>query len=1438
MSAATSSSGLPRSRRTNGRGLLGRAAIAVTTAIGLTVLSSPVTMAATATPTPTPSGSTAPAQADQKPADSATGKAIHDALAKAKATGKPVTIDALTTESSESVASPDGHTVTANTHAQDVRTKRDGGWKNLDTTLRTGSDGTLAPAVTSQGLTLSGGGTGPLATITTADGKKLSVSAPFALPKPTLDGATATYASVLPDVDLQVSALPDGGWRDVIVVKTAAAAADPRLRTLHFPVKAAGLKVANDQAGNVSITDENGKERMHAPTPFQWDSAEVAPPAPQLKSAKAAPKSLFAAPGAVERRSATEKSTAKDPGDGATVSTMAIKATETGIDLTPDQATFGKGAGPWYLDPTVSANATRQVNAQVQENHKDTANVNTLSSLGIGYCGYSDCTGYGRYRSYYQLGIPSVLFSDSSRGTATISSATMYVPVNSAAAPGTNSPINLYDTPQFSGTTTWNNQPCGTGNMNGCNKVGTYWITGTGTMNYDVTWWMQHAADNRWNNWTVGFAPDNEGEKLYRHHLGADPNIAINYDITPTIWYPRTTPTPGYNADPVMGDTHNDCQTPGGAAWYQPGWVGANQNIYLHTSSWSPIGTGLDTTFRMWDDNDSNAGQTPHTGPIGSYNGDAAVSVGGLADGHRYGWTANVSDGWLTSGETPWCYFRVDKTAPAVTISSTDFPASGTLNVVPKKKVRESGTFTVTATDPAPANGLAASGVACTRWTTDPTPVTGWSCNDAGVIKGSTGTFNFTPTTWGTNILFAQSMDVAGNYSQPFPYTFYAPWDPVTGAAVPGDLSGDGRADLLQADGAGNLRVMPADTDPTIAQAAPLGLSPLNGTVPVGWQNVQTTHRGALRSMGVDDAFAWTNVTAEMAKNLYLYQNKGDGTFKDAGVLTKPTTWADPVTGATLPSAPAGWTGDWSKTTQILALGALKAPVSSSDSIASKNQTSLLAVENGNLWLYRADTTNSLDAAAVKVSGTGNWANFDLINPGTASGTAQPTLWSRDRADGTLRAYDIKVKTDGSGTLDLSALADPKGAAARTIGTYTVAKYPQIGAADATKDGIADLWAIDTNKHLQFWTGKTSGGTTATPVSSFDTNSSDQGDTRAPVDRIALSTSSGGITQDAYGKTPGTVKGGVTFGADTVNGKATNVAKFNGTDGEIDFNNLKVDTTKSFSISLWTKADQLTDGVVISQDNTQDSGFMVWPATLGDGYVNWHLGMSVEDSGAWPYDTTNLRNAAARVRVGEWTELTISYNSVTNQTTLFVNGALASTGYHSTKLAPAGSIVLGRYKYQSRANNFYSGSIADVVINDYAITPGSLTGPIVSDAAKAKCIDDNNNSTTNGTVIQVWDCVGVAAQQWTAQQDGTVQINGKCMEATAAGTAAGTKIELWDCNGGAHQKWHIRPDGSLLNPNSNRCLDIPNVNVANGNQLQLWDCNGTNAQRWLTRPLG
>ncbi|WP_104818977.1 ricin-type beta-trefoil lectin domain protein [Kitasatospora sp. MMS16-BH015] len=1419
----------------------------VTTALGLGLLGAPAALAATAVPGPAPT-----VNAGEQSAQTGIAKAVYAAKAKAKATGKPVTIDELTTESTETSANPDG-SLTSTSHAQAVRAKRGSGWADLDATLHANADGTVTPAVTGAGLSLSGGGTGPLATVTTADGKKLSVGAPFALPKPTLDGATATYASVLPDVDLRVTALPNGGWRDVIVVNTAAAAANPKLAKLHFPIETTGLGVATDKAGNVTLKDSAGTVRMHAPTAFQWDSALPAPAAPGYHP-QAKLRSAFAAPNAVDTPP-VGSSTAAEPGDAATVGTMTTTATATGMDLTPDQTKLGKGTGPWYLDPTVSVDGTTQVTAQVQENHPDTANVNTLSSLGIGYCGYSDCTGYGRYRSYFQLAIPSVLTTrNSSHPNPTVYNAFLNANVNSAASTGTNTPIGLYWTGPIGSGTTWNNQPCGTGStMQGCSQVGnTYWITNTGGISYDVSAQMAQAVNGQWGNWTVALEATDEYEKLYRHHVDSNPKITVNYDIAPTIWYPRTSPSPGFASD---GST-NDC--PGQS---NPGWLASNQTIKMTSAIWSPIGANVATWYHLWDTDSSGTYNTnPNTGYISTY-GDEPMQVDatGFQDGHTYQWESQAGDSWLASAVTGRCYFRVDKTPPTVSVSSTQFPPIGTLGVTSTSKVNDTGTFTIGGSDPVPAGG-SASGLACFRWSDNPTPVTGWKCNAGGdgvhgaVIPAGTPSFTYKPTLWGTNVLYVQSQDNAGNYSQPLAYSFYAPWNPAV-QPVPGNLNGDGRPDLLFPDSSGNLRMITIGKDPVNAQAAPLGLLTTEPGPALTWNDVQTTHRGALRSMGVDDVFARPTKTSTQKGHLYVYQNNGSGVLTTpTAPLDRATTWADPVTGAQIPAPADYYKADWSQATQLLAFGAMRAPLNKgNESDSTVTDTSLLTVENGHLWLHRAYADSNLDADAVEVSSLAGWDGYDLAAPGSASGYAQPTLWARNQSTGAITSYAVKTKTGSGQTptmLDLSGLADPtKGTTLTGVapGSTTAAPfvvkpsdYPTVGSTgDINGDGLPDLWAINANGHLVYWAGIAS-TTTAGAVVSFNSTPVDLGDPRGAVARIPLAANAA----DSAGKYAGTVNGNVSFAANgTVAGATPSVANFNAgaaTGGWIG-NNLQIDTRKSFTVSFWTRpADLSNDGVVLGQDGTTTSNFMIWPSHAGNG-VNWRFAMATADGPNWPYDATDNRNAQDQVEVNTWVKLTASYDATSGQMALFVNDVLAATGMHKTTVAPSPgkNLVVGRWLNNGGQSNWYHGSVSSIVVNDFPTSPwqAGVTTPIVSGVNGAKCIDDQSGLTANVNPIEVYDCNASPAQQWSMDpRNNSLHVMGGCLDDTNGATASGSLVNYYSCNGTPAQQWLRQADGSIYLPFADKCLDDPNANVTNLTRLQLYTCNGSPAQQWTVTP--
>ena len=125
-----------------------------------------------------------------------------------------------------------------------------------------------------------------------------------------------------------------------------------------------------------------------------------------------------------------------------------------------------------------------------------------------------------------------------------------------------------------------------------------------------------------------------------------------------------------------------------------------------------------------------------------------------------------------------------------------------------------------------------------------------------------------------------------------------------------------------------------------------------------------------------------------------------------------------------------------------------------------------------------------------------------------------------------------------------------------------------------------------------------------------------------------------------------------------------------------------------------------------------------------------------------------------------------------------------------------------------------------------AATVGQITG------LGGKCVDVSGAGTANGTAVQLYDCNGSTAQNWTVASDGTLRGLGKCLDIAAAGTANGSLVQIYDCNGTGAQQWQAQSNGTLRNPVSNRCLDAQNNSSANGTRLQIWDCGTGANQRW------
>jgi hypothetical protein len=135
----------------------------------------------------------------------------------------------------------------------------------------------------------------------------------------------------------------------------------------------------------------------------------------------------------------------------------------------------------------------------------------------------------------------------------------------------------------------------------------------------------------------------------------------------------------------------------------------------------------------------------------------------------------------------------------------------------------------------------------------------------------------------------------------------------------------------------------------------------------------------------------------------------------------------------------------------------------------------------------------------------------------------------------------------------------------------------------------------------------------------------------------------------------------------------------------------------------------------------------------------------------------------------------------------------------------------------------------------------SSTGYIVN-SLSGKCMTPKGSGTSNGTIIQLQECVDASAQYWEMTSDSTIwnANSGKCLDVVGApGTDNGLILQLWDCEAPGSptdQRWTLTADGYLQSQISGRCADVPGAQgTASGSVLQIWDCefNTSNTdQRW------
>ncbi|MFI6055189.1 FG-GAP-like repeat-containing protein [Streptomyces violascens] len=952
------------------------------------------------------------------------------ASAKARSAGTAVPVSGATTPTSTLTANPDG-SFTQTQNLRPVRVDKRGTWAPVDPTLQRSTDGTIATTATPTALVFSSGGTGPLAKMTAPDGKELALTWPDPLPAPVLSGAGALYPNVLPDVDLRVTAQDQGGFTQVLVVKTPQAARNPKLATVRLSTATSGLTLTNDSAGALNAEDSSGTTVFSAPTPVMWDSSTSA-----LAPAKS--QALFMQSPAPAGVTGT---TASGPSGGAKQADLRATAGRDGVILTPDQKllTAPDTHFPVYIDPNwMPRNTGNTAWGGIWEAHKsepwDTAK---WDDPGVGYQGWQADTGIERV--FYKF--DTSFYSGKTIGSATLNMLETY----SASIGCETYGVNVYRADSFSSGISWNTAPATH------EKIGSASVTGT--RNNDCPGNQPALADvtsavaNAGSSLSVGVFAADEGDKNAFKRFSTNPTLTVQYNSVPNV------PTSATTVPAAQSPATPDC---GVNAPF--GWIGstnvAADGIHLRATVSDPDGSQqVRGQFALWDymsgasviaTGDANS-STPWVGN----NTTVDKAIGSLADGRTYSWNVRADDGINHSAPIDACHFQVDTTPPSQpAVASDDYPAAGsatgTTHVMGDGF---QGRFTLHATD-------ATSGVDHFEYAFNSSLPVGGASTVAAAADGS-ATITLAPSHWGTNYVDVSAVDKAGNHSQSYEYAFYVP-DSVTAPVAPGDLTGDGVPDTAIVDKNGDIVLYTVGADPALGSTVKAAQAP---TADKNWKGAILAHRGAMHGAArVDDLFVLKN------GKLYIYLNPGPGDFTKAQAT--PVTRPQCNTALTDCST---YASDWSQATQIIAAGNVDGD--------SAQHNDLITVEGGRLWLFPGNGSGRLLAPVL--IGTGGWTTMTAVAPGDVTGDGLPDLWARDRASGAVYVYPNRAN-------DPKGLADPATRKQISSGLGPLS-YPALTSdGDVDGDGRPDLLAVTWDGRLTEFPGQNPTGDLVTLAAPSD----------------------------------------------------------------------------------------------------------------------------------------------------------------------------------------------------------------------------------------------------------------------------------------------------------------------------------------------------------------
>jgi hypothetical protein len=461
-----------------------------------------------------------------------------------------------------------------------------------------------------------------MAQVQTSTGSWVSESWPYGdLPVPTLSGSSALYADVLPDVDLQLTATP-AGMAEVLVVKSAQAAADPRLQTVKLTV--AGQSSLSEDAQDSTVAKVADGSAVVSASPQWWDSRNAG--------------SSTRGPGGVGGLQPVDDSLS---GSAITMDLSALSDPDVVFPAYVDPDWTPTGSPYWFTDAAYPNQS--YLNGQY-----------STGTQSVG--GASDSSHTYHSDAFWQFSLTGVP-SGAKVMTANLSTTQEYSATCSPSA----IEVRAYG-PETAGFTWSQEQSYGSGKWGAVLATTNYNYGCSGVAAHSVGWTVTSAVasavTSKASSIQLGISAVDPNSLTSRRHYAFQASVTIDYDRPPTTPSKLTVVTPprGCGTSPSQVSFSTEVPT-----------------LTLSAYMTDPDGDAVNARFYIMNTNDltkvvltkDSSATTTNTVSVSWTQSSTTTAI--LPEG-TYAWRAQGGDGTLTTAFTGYCYFTVDNTSPTAPV--------------------------------------------------------------------------------------------------------------------------------------------------------------------------------------------------------------------------------------------------------------------------------------------------------------------------------------------------------------------------------------------------------------------------------------------------------------------------------------------------------------------------------------------------------------------------------------------------------------------------------------------------------------------------------------------------------------------------------------------------------------------------------------------------